>query len=424
MDSSMKLIKLKEKMMASDVRWPFLIVAVLVSVLAILTSGMFSEQDPTEYNLSQYIQSQYNVVKARVISTDDSRLSDEPYIKGMKIGVQSAEIEIIRGDHRGSVFNIENTLNRAHNIHLKEKMTFLCMVQEENGELQRVDVYGYSRDTALYALALVFLLVVILVGRKKGFYSMISLVFTIIMIIYFLIPRILEGYDPVLMAIITCIIITVVSLFIVSGCNTKSISAIIGVVFGVAIAGLVSVIAGKLANISGVNANEAGEMIALTESLPIKVPQLLFAGIVISALGAIMDTGMSISSTVFEVQMVNTKLSAKELYKSGMNVGRDIIGTMTNTLILAFAGSSLTVIIIISLYYLPYLRLINLDLLGLEIIQGLSGSVGLILTVPITAICAAFFASIQAGRTGDKNRPVRPVGNARLNTQKRKKRRR
>ena len=389
----MKIPEWIEKIRTRDARWPFLIIAALISVAAILTSGLLKGPDPADYTMAQYMQSQYNVVKARVISVDDSRLEDEPYIKGMKIGVQPVRIEIIRGEHKGRVFDIDNTMNRAVNIRLKEGMTFLCLVQEENGELQRVEVYGYSRDTAIYGLALVFLAVMLLVGRKKGFYSMVSLAFAVIMIIFFLIPRILAGYDPVFMAITASIIITAVSMFIVSGCTAKSISAIIGVVLGVAMAGLTSVIAGKLTNISGVNASEAEEMISLASTLPIKVPGLLFAGIIISALGAIMDTGMSISSTVFEDKSKSPKLSVKELYKSGMKASRDVIGAKINTLILAFAGSSLIVILLTMLYYMPYLRLINLDLLGLGIIRGLSGSIGLVLTVPLTAICAAFIAS-------------------------------
>lgn len=382
-----------KKSINADTRWPFIVAAALISVVIILTSGMFGERDATGYTLSQYMQSQYNVVKARVVSTDDSRLSEEPYIRGMMIGVQPVRIELIQGKYRGRVFDVSNTMSRAFNIHLKPGMTFLCMLQEEDGALKRVDVYGYNRDYVIYGLAVLFLAIVFLVGRKKGLYSMISLVFTLVVIIYFLIPRILAGYDPVFMSILASVLIAVISTFIVSGFNAKSISAIIGVILGVSIAGLVSVVAGRLANLSGINTNEAEEMIALSDAIPIQVPELLFAGIIVSALGAIMDMGMSISSSIFEIRSVRPELTAGELYRSGMNVGRDVIGTMTNTLILAFAGSSLTVIIIIALYYLPYLRLINLNLLGLEIIQGLSGSIGMILTVPVTAACAAFLAS-------------------------------
>ena len=151
--------------------------------------------------------------------------------------------------------------------------------------------------------------------------------------------------------------------------------------------------AGKLAHVSGLQAQYASEMIYLSQEIGIRVPELLFAGVIIASLGAVMDVGISIASSVFEVHSVDRKLSVTSLYRSGMNVGRDVIGTMSNTLILAFAGSSLNTIIIIILYKLPYIRLINLDLVSVELIQGIAGSIGIILTVPITAFCAAYMAT-------------------------------
>ena len=396
--------KFLAKIINSESRWPFIVVAALISAVVILTSGVFAKPDESTYTLSQHMSSQYNVVKARVIDTDDSALVDEPFINGMKIGVQKTTVEIIRGNHRGEVYDINNTMNRVLNIHLKPDMTFLCMVQETDGEVQRVDVYGYNRDMLIYGLVTVFVLVVLLVGRKKGIYSLASLAFTMIIVIFFLIPRIMEGHNPILMAIVTAALTTVATMFIVSGCNSKSVSAIAGIVIGVIASGVVSVIAGRLGHISGINAQEAEEMIYLAQDIPLKVPELFFAGIIVSALGAIMDIGISISSTVFEVRAANPKLGMSELYKSGMNVGRDTIGTMTNTLILAFAGSSMAVMIIIAMYRLPFLRMINLNMLGLEVIQGISGSIGLIITVPVTALCAAFFASAGS----KKKLPIKP----------------
>jgi len=381
-----------------DARWPFIITAALISVAVILTSGLFDEPDVSGYTLSQYMNSQYNVVKARVLSVDDSHLSPDPYIEGMRIGTQLIEIEITGGPHRGEVFSTPNPMSRAFNVELKPGMAFLCLITEEDGIVSRVDVYGYSRESTFFWLLAVFCAVVLFVGRKKGLYSMVSLIFTLIIMLFFLIPRIIEGHNPILMAIIAATLTTVVSMLTVSGFNSKSLSAIMGIVLGVAAAALIGVIAGNLGNISGINAQESAEMISLARDVPIKVRELFFAGIIIAALGAIMDVGMSISSAVFEIKAANPKLGRRELYRSGMNIGRDIIGTMTNTLILAFTGSSMAVIIIITLYRLPFFRMINLDIVGLEIIQGVAGSIGLILTVPITAICAAFFSSSKVER--------------------------
>ena len=117
----------------------------------------------------------------------------------------------------------------------------------------------------------------------------------------------------------------------------------------------------------------------------------MFAGIIISSLGAVMDVGMSIASVVFEIHEKAPGLSKTELFKSGMNVGKDIMGTMANTLILAFTGASLSIMILLMAYNMPYFRAINLNVVSTEIIQGLSGSIGLILTVPITSLVCALF---------------------------------
>lgn len=210
-----------------------------------------------------------------------------------------------------------------------------------------------------------------------------------------MVARITSGFSPILAAIITAAITTAVTIGMVSGMNTKSLAAVVGIVLGVTMVGVISMIAGKIAHISGLQTSYASEMIYLSQEIGIRVPELLVAGIIIASLGAVMDVGMSIASSVFEVYSVNSNLSLDDLYKSGMNVGRDIMGTMSNTLILAFAGSSLNILIIIVLYRLPYIRLINLDSIGVELIQGIAGSIGIILTVPITALCAAFFTTIK-----------------------------
>ena len=245
----------------------------------------------------------------------------------------------------------------------------------------------------MYAFAGLFALVLIAVGRKKGVYSVLSLIFTLSVVIFFMIPMIVDGFNPVVMAVITAALTTVFTILLVSDVSKQSAAAIGGTVIGVTIAGAIGIMAGRLAHISGLHMDHAQEVM-YRQGIDgiIRVPQLLFAGIIIASLGAVMDVGMTIASSVFEMSKIDPKLSARELYKSGMNIGRDIIGTMSNTLILAFAGSSMAVIVIIALYQLPYIRLINLDLLAVEVIQGLSASIGLILTVPVTAGLAAILS--------------------------------
>ena len=355
--------------------------AVFISIAVILTSDyVFNEKDMS-----------YNIEKARILEVDNREMSEDPFVNNLYVGRQYLNVEILTGKHKGIQRNIASSISRYYNYYAKEDMTMLFWIREENNRIIDMGMYGYSRDGFIISFVGIFFAILILIGRAKGLYSVISLVFTLIMVIFFTIPHILNGSNPVIMAIITSIITTIISIILISGYNKKSLSAIIGVIAGVTIAGVVGYFAGQIANLSGINMPEAEEMMLLARESNIQVKEVLFAGIIIASLGAMMDTGMSIASSVFELHSVNNKLTFKELYKSGMNIGRDTMGTMSNTLILAFAGGSISILIMLVLYDFPYIRLMNLDILGLEVIQGISGSIGLIFAVPITAFVSAFF---------------------------------
>ncbi len=372
-----------KKLAVDEGRWLVILVGILLSTVVIITSGFFSSQTPDQ---------NYDVVHGKILSVNNQQLSEDPYISGIRIGRQYLQVEMTSGEYKGNVFEVQNTMSRFFNYYAEEGMDMLFTVRVEEGGDYRVEMYGYSRGGFVYGLLALFFAVLIVVGRRKGFYAVLSLTFTIIIIIFFMVPRIISGFSPILAAIITAAVTTAITITMVSGINGKSLAAVAGIMLGVASAGGISIASGHIAHISGLQTYQAGEMIYLSQEMGIRVPELLFAGIIIASLGAVMDVGISISSSVFEVHSVNRKLGLADLYKSGMNVGRDVMGTMTNTLILAFAGSSLNTLIIIVLYRLPYIRLINLDLISVELIQGISGSIGIILTVPTTALCAALLA--------------------------------
>lgn len=379
------LTKLK-RLIPDEGRLLVILISVFIGILAIMTSGLTSRKISDQ---------NYDVVHGKILSVNDEQLSQDPYIDGMYIGRQHIQVEITSGEYEGTIFDVQNSMSRFFNFHAEEGMDMLFTIRVEYDGNYRVDMYGYSRNRFVYVMIALFFAVLIFIGHKKGFYAVFSLVFTIVIIIFFMVSKITSGFSPILAAIITAAITAAVTITMVSGVNVKSLAAVIGIILGVSMAGVISIIAGKIAHISGLHTQYASEMIYLSQEIGIRVPELLVAGIIIASLGAVMDVGMSIASSVFEVHSVNCKLSLESLYKSGMNVGRDIMGTMSNTLILAFAGSSLNILIIIVLNKLPYIRLINLDMLGVELIQGIAGSIGIILTVPITALCAAFFATLK-----------------------------
>ena len=205
-----------------------------------------------------------------------------------------------------------------------------------------------------------------------------------------MLPLMLGGMHPVLAAIIIVFLSTFVTLWLVAGLNKKSITAIIGTLSGVLIATLIAYIFSDLAHLSGGTMQDTEALLYVSETSKLQIKGLLLAGILIASLGAVMDVAMSISSSMFELASVSSKLTTRELIRSGMNVGTDMIGTMTNTLILALAGGSLSTVILIYSATISELQLVNLDVLGTELIQGIAGSIGIVITVPITVLIGAY----------------------------------
>lgn len=336
------------------------------------------------------------VQRARVLSVETGQLVPDHYVANLYLGGQLIEIEILTGEHAGRRFYIENFLRRFFNLPVRENTEILVSVTPgiEYLEEHHVTVFGPSRGLFLHVFVGLFILALVAVGRMKGFYAAVSLVFTCITVLFFMISFIVQGYNPVVFALITAILTSAFSIFMIADISLKSIAAIGGTWAGLIAAGLISLGAGRLAHVSGMHLPYAEQIIF--HSPPntfIQIPQLFFAGIIIAALGAVMDVSMSIASVVFEIKSESPKIQAKNLYKSGMRIGGDIMGTMSNTLILAFVGSSISTIVLIVLFGFPYLRVINLDLVAIEIIQGISASIGLILALPVTSFFSAVLAT-------------------------------
>lgn len=177
------------------------------------------------------------------------------------------------------------------------------------------------------------------------------------------------------------------------GFTKKAVCAVLGCVGGVAAAGLFASIVGAITPLNGFNMSEAENLLLYGADKGLCVSGLLVCGVLIAALGAVMDTSMNIASAIWELHERSPKLNARELFKSGMNIGRDAMGTMANTLILAFAGSSLNTLILVQVYDIPFTQLINTDFICIEILQSVAGSMGILLTTPLVA---AISASIMA----------------------------
>ena len=227
-----------------------------------------------------------------------------------------------------------------------------------------------------------------MIGELKGIKAIVTLGLTAVIITKIFFPLILAGNDPIIVSILLCICIIIVTLFIIGGINRKNISAIIGTTGGVLLAGALALTFGLMTRLTGLGNQEAQMLQFIPQEISFNFQGLLFAGIIIGALGAVMDVGISIASAINEVKVATPGIKTKGLIKAGMNVGRDIMGTMSNTLILAYTGGSIHLIILFMFYEIPIVEIINQDLIASEIVRALAGSIGLVFTVPFTAITA------------------------------------
>lgn len=319
----------------------------------------------------------------------EENLTPDPVVKGKFRGIQKLNIQIIDGSQKNKEFEIYNTLSSLHNTRAYKGFKAVFTVRNQNGKIS-VWLYNQKRDTHIYILASIFLIALILLGKRQGLKSIIALSFIGVTIITVLIPAIFAGFSPIPISIFLVSIMTFVSFILISGFSRKTYSAIIGTMCGITIAGICSIIVSITANISGINMEAGEQLLNIAPDYNIKLSGILFSSILIASLGAVMDVSMSMASSMQEIFLANPKISSKDLFLSGLNVGRDITGTMSNTLILAFAGSSLPLIMMIWAYGMSIRQFMNIPRIVIEIMHGLSGSIGIIASVPCTAIVSIF----------------------------------
>ena len=337
------------------------------------------------------------MVIGKVLNITKPKINRELYAHtGMVSEHQIVRVQVLEGELKGKEFVVPHELtdNPAFNVAVSPgQEVVLAVVPGPDGKLE-VSICDYHRAPILYGLLITFLIAFLALGGKKGFKSLIGLVVTVLLIGYILLPLSLKGYNPLYTAVGICFLAGTTSIMLIGGISRKSVSAIIGTVGGVIVAGLAARIVIELAPLNGLSSEEAQILrgSVLVQQMPF-YSGLLAAGMLIGALGVIMDVAISIASTVAEVAKTDSKLTTKQLYDSGMNVGRDIMGTMTNTLILAYAGSALPLLLLAT--QMPSIKLLNLDLFATEVASALSGSLGLTLTIPLTALAAAKLMSVE-----------------------------
>lgn len=309
--------------------------------------------------------------------------------------VQYVEIEVTKGPHKGQKIYFENRIDSSFvvNLNLKKGSRVLVFIEDkEDGSIEGY-VSELQRDHILLILIIAFLIVLLIVGKIKGLKAFLMLLLTGVVIWKIYIPMLLKGFDPILLSIFSLTIITIITLVVISGLNKKTLVAIIGTLGGLIIAGVLAIVVGNLAQLTGLGNEEAQMLNFIPQDIQLNYRGLLFSGILIGALGAVMDVSMSVASATYEMFQLNPDISKKQLFSSGLNVGRDVMGTMSNTLILAYTGGALPLLLLFQAHSISNVEMINREMIASEVVRALTGSIGLILTVPITAFIAAIIYS-------------------------------
>jgi uncharacterized membrane protein len=301
---------------------------------------------------------------------------------------QMYKVKIESGKDKGKIINIEMPFYKeeAYNLKLKNKVEVMLYRDVDENIYYIVD---RVRSKSVFSLIALFVVIVLVIARFKGFKSLLSLAVTVLFLFYVFIPMISRGFSPIIAAMILCIFSSLVTVFAIDSFSKKSLCALLGTLGGVIFSSIVSIIFVKLTGLTGYIDSDTMNYSFIFKDIDLL--QLISAGIIIGSLGATMDIGVSISSALFEIDSHTDNLTRLKVFKSGINIGRDVIGTMVNTLILAYLGSSiLTIILFLNQRAdFPLIRIINSEFIVVEILRAFSGSIGILLAVPITSYIAS-----------------------------------
>lgn len=362
---------------------------VLLALAAVAFCGLiwFANKDRPVYRSSNMAGTDYEVGRVLRVVEDHKTVDEE--MDGIWRGSMTLEVEILTGRYKGDTAIVENYFSSLYNVRVAEGDKVSIRIDTTGEDEYQVSVYNYYRVPQMIGCTVAFVLLLVLIGGKKGAKSVAGLAFTVVCILWILLPLALKGYSPLAVTILLILVCNFVSFFLIDGISTKTVVAAIGSMLGVLAGAVFALIAQNAMSITTYQMDEAETLLLITSTTELTIRDLFLCGILISCMGAVMDVSMSICSAVAEIHQVDRSLGMAKLFASGMNIGRDAMGTMANTLILAVAGTSLNMMLMIYSYDVSFQQLMNTDFVAIEIIQCIAGSVGIVCTVPLVALLSA-----------------------------------
>ncbi|MES2471106.1 MAG: YibE/F family protein [Patescibacteria group bacterium] len=338
------------------------------------------------------IQDKIEIVKAKVIEVVDQEKREVPGTDVESI-YQTIKVEILEGEKKGEVITLENDFlvlkagDRFFLHHSTDGMTGKEMYS----------VRDKDRRGVMLAFVALFVAVVIIFSGKQGLRSILSLAGSFFVILYVLVPTLLQGYPPVLTSIVIAAVILFLAIFLTHGFNKESTVAFSGTVIAVILTGVLAYLGVKFAGLTGFASEEAVYLNFNTRGA-LDFAGLLLGGIMIGVLGVLDDIAVTQAAVVSELYNSGSNLTGREIYKKALRVGKEHVGALVNTLALAYTGASLPLLLLFSTSDSSIASIINQEIFATEIIRTVVGSIGLILTVPITTLLAVYLLKGYKGK--------------------------
>ena len=351
-----------------DNRW-----VIVIILLTIAGAMLFQTYGMESY--SRFNSTTLEYVKGTVMQVTAENLTYEEDLD-INVGTQDLIIRLDEGEYQGEEIEVTNYVSNTHQCEVSEGMSVIINVDEPEGIEPYYTLYNYDRSIPMAFGIAVLILAIVLIAKGKGVKAILGLAYSLYLVVCVLLPMVFSGYSPIAVSILCAILSVTVTLLLLNGQSKKTYAAIVSTVAGVIVSLIFFLILSNMMHLDGFSAEESEGLILIGESTGLRVKDILFAGVLISSL--------------YEVYRHNTALTSRELLRSGIEIGKDMIGTMCNTLILAFTGSSFLTLLVFLSYDVQFNQLFNSNFLSMEIAQGICGSLGIVLTVPIASLITAY----------------------------------
>lgn len=373
-------------------RWSIVILALAVLIF----TGLYLWARPEAAELPRGEDyAEYELGKVKKILTDSTEI--DPISDGACRGEQLLLVEVTSGQYAGMELQVYNYASPTYGVPVEEGDGVSLLISTYADGTIRASVFEYNREWAVYLMFALFLVVTVAIGGKTGAKSLLGLVLTVGVLFFIEFPMLLKGAPLIPTTFFLCSLVAVVCFIFLGGVTKKTVCACFGTILGMALAMAMGLFAQAICRVDGLRMEDAEALLQIRQTgTPLGLRGLLVSGVIVSTLGAVMDVAMSLSSSLWEVHSVDPQLTPRRLFHSGMNIGRDMVGTMTNTLILALLGGSFVFILYLYTMDLSFHQLMTSSYLSLEVISGIASSIGVILAVPITAAVASWLYGRKA----------------------------